>query len=111
MIGNEFSGSTVYIRKNTLPYIQPYSVILQYSSRNYILGNYKDIQIAETALDEYKIMIKNGVDPRSPKAMEQFNKQTAIGSMEKRMVNPDGDKPVNKGQLKRKIQLNDNKIN
>jgi len=90
------------IRKNTLPYIQPYSVI--HIPTGNVLGQYKNNEKAQEAIAVFKKQGINGIDSETPSKPEN-----ALETMRKRMLRPDGDKPIQPQQkckpIHRRIEL------
>lgn len=84
---------SIDVRKNSLPYIQPYSVV---DGDGNILGNYKTIQLAKEAAIAFKSMTSNKLSTRKLDKIE-----SPMDALEKRMAKPDGDKP--KRVLKRRV--------
>lgn len=83
------------VRKNTAPYIQPYSVI---DTEGNVLGNYNTLKKAETAAEA---MQTNRNTPET-----QGKPQNAVDALEKRMAKPDGDR-VPKKLVRKVIVKND----
>jgi len=82
------------IRKNTLPYIQPFSIIDV--DTNKVCGEYKTRSEADRALKSKKFQFT-----------KEQSDQNAIECMEKRIKNPNGDGIPVKNQQKtiRRIRL------
>lgn len=92
------------VRKNTLPYVQPYSVI--HTPTGNVLGQYKTIKKAQEAITAFKKQGINGVDGGTPPGFESVWK--TIG---RRMRRPDGDKPIQppkrRGPKRRRVELDE----
>lgn len=83
------------VRKNTAPYIQPYSVI---DEEGNVLGNYNTLKKAEEAAEAMK------TNKNIPET--QGKAENAIDAIEKRMAKPDGDR-VPKKMVRKVIVKND----
>jgi len=84
------------VRKNSIPYIQPYSVV---DDEGNVLGNYNTLKKAKAAAESFETMKKSDIKeaPAAPK--------DAFDALQKRMDKPDGDKIPRKRQ--RRIIIDD----
>lgn len=75
----------IEIRRNTLPYVQPYSIVDVVQGKTF--GHYKSRDLAEKALEQMKA---HGVDKKTESDIIHGD---TIEVFEKRMKNPSGDQP------------------
>jgi hypothetical protein len=108
----------ITVVKNTLPYIQPYSVIATtrsgnngcYIEKSHVVGNYKNKAIAEKAKKNFEYLLQNGIIPQEFEDHMRWasNKRTSLDSdgiahtktspqvfnyFQERLKNKDGDQP------------------
>lgn len=88
----------ISVRKNSLPYVQPYSVV---NDGEDVLGNYKSLKRAKEAAVAFQELADAGI--KAAEATIELNKSmTGLEAMEKRMNKPDGDS-VPKKRIRRVI--------
>jgi len=86
----------VSVRKNSIPYIQPYSVV---DDEGNVLGNYNTLTKAKGAAKAFETMKKADVKNDAPAPKDGFD------ALKRRMSKPDGDKIPKKRQ--RRIIIDD----